>query len=47
MTDAMPLGHNRSWGVGAKGVQYTPQTSIQRGFRASSAKDISTRWEFR
>ena len=25
MSDAIPLGHNRSWGIGAKGVQYTPQ----------------------
>jgi predicted permease len=26
MSDAIPLGHNRSWGIAAKGVQYTPQT---------------------
>jgi len=26
MSDAIPLGHNRSWGVAAKGVQYTPET---------------------
>jgi len=26
MSDAIPLGHNRSWGFAAKGVQYTPQT---------------------
>jgi len=26
LSDALPLGHNRSWGVAAKGVQYTPQT---------------------
>jgi len=25
LSDSLPLGHNRSWGVGAKGVQYTPQ----------------------
>ena len=25
MSDAIPLGHNRSWGFAAKGVQYTPQ----------------------
>jgi predicted permease len=26
LSDALPLGHNRSWGIAAKGVQYTPQT---------------------
>jgi predicted permease len=26
LSDALPLGHNRSWGVAAKGVQYTPET---------------------
>jgi predicted permease len=26
MSDAIPLGHNRSWGIAVKGVQYTPQT---------------------
>jgi predicted permease len=26
LSDSLPLGHNRSWGVAAKGVQYTPQT---------------------
>jgi putative ABC transport system permease protein len=26
LSDSLPLGHNRSWGVGAKGVQYTPET---------------------
>jgi predicted permease len=26
LSDALPLGHNRSWGVAAKGAQYTPQT---------------------
>jgi predicted permease len=25
LSDALPLGHNRSWGVGAKGVVYTPE----------------------
>jgi predicted permease len=25
LTDALPLGRNRSWGVAVKGVQYTPQ----------------------
>jgi predicted permease len=25
LSDALPLGHNRSWGVAAKGVAYTPQ----------------------
>jgi predicted permease len=25
LSDALPLGHNRSWGVAAKGVQYTPE----------------------
>jgi predicted permease len=25
LSDALPLGHNRSWGVPAKGVQYTPE----------------------
>jgi predicted permease len=24
LSDSLPLGHNRSWGVAAKGVQYTP-----------------------
>ena len=24
MSDAIPLGHNRSWGIGGKGVQYKP-----------------------
>jgi predicted permease len=28
LSDALPLGHNRSWGVAAKGVQYTPQTFL-------------------
>jgi predicted permease len=27
LSDALPLGRNRSWGIGAKGVQYTPQTA--------------------
>jgi len=26
LSDALPLGRNRSWGIAAKGVQYTPQT---------------------
>jgi predicted permease len=26
LSDSLPLGHNRSWGIAAKGVQYTPQT---------------------
>jgi predicted permease len=26
LSDALPLGHNRSWGVAAKGIQYTPET---------------------
>jgi predicted permease len=26
LSDALPLGHNRSWGVAVKGVQYTPET---------------------
>jgi predicted permease len=26
LSDSLPLGHNRSWGVAAKGVQYTPET---------------------
>jgi predicted permease len=26
LSDALPLGRNRSWGFGVKGVQYTPQT---------------------
>lgn len=26
LSDALPLGRNRSWGVAAKGVQYTPET---------------------
>ena len=26
LSDALPLGRNRSWGLAAKGVQYTPQT---------------------
>jgi predicted permease len=25
LSDALPLGHNRSWGVAAKGVVYTPE----------------------
>jgi predicted permease len=25
LSDSLPLGHNRSWGVAAKGVQYKPQ----------------------
>jgi predicted permease len=25
LSDALPLGKNRSWGIAAKGVQYTPQ----------------------
>ncbi|MGB8674808.1 MAG: ABC transporter permease, partial [Candidatus Acidiferrales bacterium] len=25
LSDSLPLGHNRSWGVAAKGVQYMPQ----------------------
>jgi predicted permease len=26
LSDALPLGHNRSWGIAAKGIQYTPET---------------------
>ncbi len=26
LSDALPLGHNRSWGIAAKGVVYTPET---------------------
>jgi predicted permease len=26
LSDALPLGRNRSWGIAAKGVQYTPET---------------------
>ncbi len=26
LSDALPLGHNRSWSVAAKGIQYTPET---------------------
>ena len=26
LSDALPLGRNRSWGIAAKGVQYTPAT---------------------
>jgi predicted permease len=26
LSDSLPLGHNRSWGVAAKGVQYKPET---------------------
>ena len=26
LSDVLPLGHNRSWGIGAQGVQYTPET---------------------
>jgi putative ABC transport system permease protein len=29
LSDALPLGHNRSWGIAAKGVQYTPETYPQ------------------
>ena len=25
LSDSLPLGHNRSWGIAAKGVQYTPE----------------------
>ena len=25
LSDVLPLGHNRSWGIAAKGVQYAPQ----------------------
>ena len=25
LSDSLPLGHNRSWGVAAKGVQYAPR----------------------
>jgi predicted permease len=28
MSDAIPLGHNRGWGIAAKGVQYRPQDYI-------------------
>jgi predicted permease len=31
LSDSLPLGHNRSWGVAAKGVQYTPQ-NFPNGF---------------
>jgi predicted permease len=27
LSDALPLGRNRTWSIGAKGVQYTPQTA--------------------
>jgi putative ABC transport system permease protein len=26
LSDSLPLGHNRGWGIAAKGVQYTPET---------------------
>ena len=26
LSDALPLGHNRSWGLAVKGIQYTPET---------------------
>jgi predicted permease len=32
LSDALPLGHNRSWGIAAKGVQYTPETYPGDGF---------------
>jgi len=31
LTDALPLGHNRSWGIAAKGVVYTPE-NFPNGF---------------
>lgn len=29
LSDFLPLGHNRSWGIAAKGVQYTPENYPQ------------------
>jgi predicted permease len=29
LSDCLPLGHNRSWGIAAKGVQYTPQNYLE------------------
>ncbi|MGC2286921.1 MAG: ABC transporter permease [Candidatus Acidiferrum sp.] len=31
LSDFLPLGHNRSWGIAAKGVQYTPE-NFPEGF---------------
>jgi predicted permease len=31
LSDSLPLGHNRSWGIAAKGVQYTPE-NFPNGF---------------
>ena len=31
LSDALPLGHNRSWGIAAKGVVYTPE-NFPNGF---------------
>lgn len=32
LSDALPLGRNRSWGLAVKGVQYTPKTYPGDGF---------------
>jgi predicted permease len=32
LSDSLPLGHNRSWGIAAKGVQYTPENYPGDGF---------------
>jgi predicted permease len=32
LSDALPLGRNRSWGLGVKGVSYTPKTYPGDGF---------------
>lgn len=32
LSDALPLGRNRSWGLAVKGVQYTPKTYPGGGF---------------
>jgi len=32
LSDALPLGRNRSWGLAVKGVQYTPKTYPDGGF---------------
>lgn len=32
LSDALPLGRNRSWGLAVKGVQYTPETYPGDGF---------------
>ena len=43
LTDALPLGGNRSWSAGAKGVAYSRQESSSRDLRANRQRRLLPR----